>query len=135
MKVHLALKMRQQLALTPQLQQAIKLLQMSTFDLQQEIQQMTQTNPMLEIEYGHEYLSNSENETGNYTDLSITRGKAEEENQSELQENWQNSIPEDLPIDSSWNEVYTSRKQDSNKHHEFNEYDFSEKRLRSSIFK
>ena len=35
--------------MTPQLQQAIKLLQLSTLDLQQEIQQALDTNPMLEV--------------------------------------------------------------------------------------
>ena len=35
--------------MTPQLQQAIKLLQLSTLDLQQEIQQALESNPMLEM--------------------------------------------------------------------------------------
>ena len=48
MKPALALKMGQQLRMTPQLQQAIKLLQLSTFDLQQEIQDALDSNPMLE---------------------------------------------------------------------------------------
>ena len=39
MKQSLQLKIGQQLVMTPQLQQAIKLLQLSTLDLQQEIQQ------------------------------------------------------------------------------------------------
>jgi RNA polymerase sigma-54 factor len=48
MKPTLALKMGQQLRMTPQLQQAIKLLQLSTFDLEQEIQDALDSNPMLE---------------------------------------------------------------------------------------
>ena len=48
MKPSLQLSISQQLTLTPQLQQAIKLLQLSTFDLQQEIQQLIESNPMLE---------------------------------------------------------------------------------------
>ncbi len=39
MKPSLQLKFSQQLTMTPQLQQAIKLLQLSTLDLQQEIQE------------------------------------------------------------------------------------------------
>ena len=39
MKPSLVLKMGQQLTMTPQLQQAIRLLQLSTLDLQQEIQE------------------------------------------------------------------------------------------------
>ena len=49
MKQSLQLKLGQQLTMTPQLQQAIKLLQLSTLDLQQEIQQALDSNPMLEI--------------------------------------------------------------------------------------
>lgn len=48
MKPSLQLNLSQQLTLTPQLQQAIRLLQLSTVDLQQEIQQAIETNPMLE---------------------------------------------------------------------------------------
>ena len=50
MKQSLQLKLGQQLTMTPQLQQAIRLLQLSTMDLQQEIQQAIETNPMLELE-------------------------------------------------------------------------------------
>jgi len=49
MKASLQLKMGQQLTMTPQLQQAIRLLQLSTLDLQQEIQEALDSNPMLEI--------------------------------------------------------------------------------------
>lgn len=50
MKASLQLKMGQQLQLTPQLKQAIRLLQLSSFDLQQEIQEVLSSNPMLEAE-------------------------------------------------------------------------------------
>jgi RNA polymerase sigma-54 factor len=48
MKPSLQLKFSQQLTMTPQLQQAIKLLQLSTLDLQQEIQEALESNPLLE---------------------------------------------------------------------------------------
>lgn len=48
MKPSLQLSINQHLTLTPQLQQAIRLLQLSTLDLQQEIQQVVESNPMLE---------------------------------------------------------------------------------------
>ena len=48
MKPSLQLKISQQLTMTPQLQQAIRLLQLSTLDLQQEIQENLEANPMLE---------------------------------------------------------------------------------------
>ena len=56
MKLSLQLKLGQQLTMTPQLQQAIKLLQLSTLDLQQEIQEALETNPMLEIDEEFEAL-------------------------------------------------------------------------------
>ena len=49
MKPTLQLKLGQSLTMTPQLQQAIRLLQLSTLDLQQEIQSILDTNPMLEL--------------------------------------------------------------------------------------
>ncbi|MFI4918651.1 MAG: RNA polymerase factor sigma-54, partial [Legionellales bacterium] len=48
MKPSLQLSIGQQLTLTPQLQQAIRLLQLSTIDLQQEIQLVVESNPMLD---------------------------------------------------------------------------------------
>ena len=52
MKHSLQLRLSQHLTLTPQLQQSIRLLQLSTLELSQEIEQMLQTNPMLEREEG-----------------------------------------------------------------------------------
>ncbi|HUW26509.1 MAG TPA: RNA polymerase factor sigma-54 [Gallionella sp.] len=49
MKPALQLKLSQQLTLTPQLQQAIRLLQLSTQDMHQEVAQMLDENPMLEL--------------------------------------------------------------------------------------
>jgi RNA polymerase sigma-54 factor len=49
MKQNLQLKMSQNLALTPQLQQSIKLLQMSSLELNQELETILQDNPLLEL--------------------------------------------------------------------------------------
>ena len=50
MKASLQLRMSQQLTLTPQLQQSIRLLQLSTQDMQQEVARMLEENPMLELD-------------------------------------------------------------------------------------
>ena len=50
MKQGLSLRVSQHLALTPQLQQSIRLLQLSTLELSQEIQQMLDDNPFLELQ-------------------------------------------------------------------------------------
>ena len=49
MKPALQLRMSQQLTLTPQLQQAIRLLQLSTQDIHQEVARMLDENPLLEL--------------------------------------------------------------------------------------
>ncbi|HRP96690.1 MAG TPA: RNA polymerase factor sigma-54 [Rhodocyclaceae bacterium] len=54
MKPTLQLKLSQHLTLTPQLQQSIKLLQLSTLELNQEIEKFLLENPMLEREDGDE---------------------------------------------------------------------------------
>jgi RNA polymerase sigma-54 factor len=50
MKASLQVRLSQHLALTPQLQQSIRLLQLSTLELQQEIEQMLDQNPFLEAD-------------------------------------------------------------------------------------
>jgi len=50
MKPSLQLKLSQHLALTPQLQQSIRLLQLSTLELEQELEKFLQENPLLERE-------------------------------------------------------------------------------------
>ncbi|HET8870245.1 MAG TPA: RNA polymerase factor sigma-54, partial [Aquabacterium sp.] len=50
MKPSLQFRLSQHLALTPQLQQSIRLLQLSTLELHQEVEQMLEQNPFLEQE-------------------------------------------------------------------------------------
>ena len=57
MKQTLQLRLSQHLALTPQLQQSIRLLQLSSLELNQEIEQALQENPLLEREEGSEPAS------------------------------------------------------------------------------
>lgn len=121
MKASLQLKMGQQLTMTPQLQQAIRLLQLSTLDLQAEIQEALESNPMLELtEDGAESESNnntkdnekqsesSDTETNRQDtgdDFSSSDTKKEELHESEREE-WSNEIPNDLPVDTAWDDIY-----------------------------
>ncbi|WP_067516942.1 RNA polymerase factor sigma-54 [Endozoicomonas ascidiicola] len=109
MKPSLQLKMGQQLAMTPQLQQAIRLLQLSTLDLQQEIQEALESNPMLEPDEAQSdepATSNDGENDGkeNLVDLSEDNAEAEPQEMTE----WSDSIPNDLPVDSAWDDVYSS---------------------------
>jgi len=66
MKAALQLRQSQQLTLTPQLQQAIKLLQLSTLDINQEAARLLDENPFLEREddtTNQTYSGNSSTET------------------------------------------------------------------------
>ena len=53
MKPSLQVRLSQHLALTPQLQQSIRLLQLSTLELHQEIEQMLEENPFLDVDDDH----------------------------------------------------------------------------------
>ncbi len=67
MKQKLFLGISTQLKMTPQLQQAIKLLQLSTLELQQEIQENLYTNPLLEIDEEASSSAQDDNQTANET--------------------------------------------------------------------
>jgi RNA polymerase sigma-54 factor len=54
LKPSVQLRLGQSLTMTPQLQQAIRLLQLSTLELQAQIQETLETNPMLEAVEGDE---------------------------------------------------------------------------------
>ncbi|MCP5179411.1 MAG: RNA polymerase factor sigma-54 [Pseudomonadales bacterium] len=104
MKPTLALRMGQQLAMTPQLQQAIRLLQLSTVDLEQEIQTMVTENPMLEYD-GAEGPTFESLPTGE--EESPQTGKENSERDVNIDAD-DHGIPEDLPVDSRWEDVYES---------------------------
>ncbi|WP_033416856.1 RNA polymerase factor sigma-54 [Hahella ganghwensis] len=111
MKTSLQLKLGQQLTMTPQLQQAIKLLQLSTLDLQQEIQQALESNPMLEVNEDEEPHSNPQNDeiterlVANAKEAATDTSASEDPSYSE-DDNWNDSIPNDLPVDTAWDDVY-----------------------------
>ena len=101
MKQSLQLRMGQQLAMTPQLQQAIKLLQLSSLDLQQEIQQVHDSNMMLEIDdEAPQIPSRVEN-------LSEPQQEATDNSYRELVDmDAPGDIPQELAVDISWDELY-----------------------------
>jgi len=97
MKQSLQLRLTQQLTMTPQLQQAIRLLQLSTLDLHQEIQQALDTNMMLEV---------AEDEPTYNEDRPNEQNTGNLESNETTSEGSQNQIPDELPVDSSWEDVY-----------------------------
>ncbi|HKK16946.1 MAG TPA: RNA polymerase factor sigma-54, partial [Gammaproteobacteria bacterium] len=94
MKPSLQLRVSQNLTMTPQLQQAIRLLQLSSMELQSEIQDILESNMMLELDEedgGDQYESRAEEDTGG---------------QEEMPGMDNETIPEDLPVDSAWEDIY-----------------------------
>ncbi len=88
MKPTLNIGIGQQLTLTPQLQQAIKLLQLSSLELEQEIQQALESNPMLEI---HEEAEKTVKQQLDESRETIQLDKE--------------TLPKDLPVDTAWEDA------------------------------
>ncbi|TCB42756.1 RNA polymerase factor sigma-54 [Acinetobacter terrestris] len=96
MKLSVGLRVANSLSLTPQLQQAIRLLQLSSLELEQEIQIQLDSNPLLEkIE-----------EQSNIESLSSLE-EQEHDNKDLTNELNANTLPDDLPVDTDWDDVYT----------------------------
>ncbi len=107
MKHKLQLRIGQSLKMTPQLQQAIKLLQLSSLELQTEIQQLLDSNPLLEqednlgeitlldFESYRESNSGLEDTTAfNLPSAGVSDDRAEQR------------LPEELEIDARWDQIY-----------------------------
>ncbi len=104
MKASLQLKIGQSLTMTPQLQQAIRLLQLSSMELQIEIQEALESNMMLETAE-EASAENSEVEkldenSPEESDLDTTQ---EMSTSTELE-----NIPDELAVDSVWEDTYES---------------------------
>ncbi|WP_185268784.1 RNA polymerase factor sigma-54 [Halopseudomonas xiamenensis] len=115
MKPTLVLKMGQQLTMTPQLQQAIRLLQLSSLDLQQEVQEALEANPLLEMADDGEddYSSNTADNAGGDEDAPATAlpepaalDVIDQHSHSEEEGNWNEQIPSELPVDTQWEDIY-----------------------------
>ncbi len=111
MKPSLVLKMGQQLTMTPQLQQAIKLLQLSTLDLQQEIQEALEANPMLERQEDGDDFDNNDpladgDELASAPTQEITFQDAPANAELPDENQWSEQIPSELPVDTAWEDIY-----------------------------
>ena len=132
MKPTLSLGLRQQLKMTPQLQQAIRLLQLSALDLQREIQEALESNPMLEEDTEGEADSQATGEGGpaanpqaidaddglleyahaggtpsgdpEVSGFSDTEEAAAE--QPAVDAELTRPIPQELPVDSNWDDIF-----------------------------
>ena len=119
MKQSLQLKLGQQLTMTPQLQQAIRLLQLSTMDLQQEIQEALDSNPLLEVledntadteDSQADALENTVDEsTPQQQEEQTSSGNTEDGTDWAANElNESSTLPEDLAVDVQWDDLLPS---------------------------
>ena len=105
MKTSLQLKMGQHLTMTPQLQQAIRLLQLSTLDLQQEIQQVLESNPMLDVNDDDPAPTNNDQDQNSQQSVEETKDPSKVK---ETDSQWEDNIPDELATDTSWDDIYPS---------------------------
>ena len=108
MKQSLQLKLGQHLTMTPQLQQAIRLLQLSTLELQTEIQEALETNPMLEVvEDGNtDTVSERREDSSGERTGSASDDVELAEGADRATDNQEQNIPKDLPTDSDWEDTF-----------------------------
>ncbi|MFT5161506.1 MAG: RNA polymerase sigma-54 factor [Alteromonadaceae bacterium] len=114
MRQSLQLRFSQQLTMTPQLQQAIRLLQLSTLDLQQEIQDALEGNPLLEVEeIQADKIEQSIEDKVHDADNEMQLNGSEDEH-SEVKEQdssdsiTQDTISEELPTDAQWDDYISA---------------------------
>lgn len=107
MKQTLALRTGLSLTMTPALQQAIRLLQLSSLDLQQEIRQALESNVMLEAD-GEEGGEGGEEAVAEATEGAEHADHAERATESSLDLSQPKEIPEEMPVDADWGDIYDS---------------------------
>ena len=113
MKPTIQLRLGQHLTMTPQLQQAIRLLQLSTLDLKQEIQEALESNLMLETEEEGARRDDATKD-GNKADGELNGSQSapsgdsnDPNNESEIQIEAE-AMPDELPVDTVWDDIYDS---------------------------
>jgi RNA polymerase sigma-54 factor len=98
LKSSIQVRLGQQLTMTPQLQQAIRLLQLSSLELTAEIQEAFETNPMLETEDDQPLETQTPDNQPNEKET-IETNETTELGQTE-------TLPDELPTDSQWDDYY-----------------------------
>ncbi|MBK1852141.1 MULTISPECIES: RNA polymerase factor sigma-54 [unclassified Marinobacter] len=138
MKASLQLKLGQSLTMTPQLQQAIRLLQLSTLDLQQEIQQALESNPLLESQEDDDQVDmpaadgeqNQDQASDESSPEPVTDASGSDWDESENGPDWQSendipdTIPDDLPVDTAWDDIYQSAPAPAARNEDESDHDF-----------
>ncbi|MCY4040416.1 MAG: RNA polymerase factor sigma-54 [Gammaproteobacteria bacterium] len=103
MRQTLTTKLRQQLAITPELKQSLHLLQISSLELRAEIQHAIETNPLLEHE--SELLETDAHDPGN--DIAESSTEPDTSDETELADTLvRETLPQELPVDTVWEDTW-----------------------------
>lgn len=110
--------------MTPQLQQAIKLLQLSSLDLQSEIQELLDSNPLLESDNSEQ--SDTSAETQQEANQQGSSNSQKSENKDTSDEIKSETISDELATDTQWEDWgYTSSGANSTRNNDDNSnYDY-----------
>ncbi|MFO7639933.1 MAG: RNA polymerase factor sigma-54 [Candidatus Competibacteraceae bacterium] len=100
MKQSLQLRLGQQLTMTPQLQQAIRLLQLSSLELQGEVQAVLDSNLMLE-------RADDPQDLPVPPETLAAQAAADSSAETEVGAK-ADQLPDELPVDSVWEDIYES---------------------------
>lgn len=103
MRPSIQLRLGQHLTMTPQLQQAIRLLQLSTLDLKQEIQEALESNLMLETEEDSVKESQEQDKPVESAGQELVQNDSNNEKEINIESE---TIPNELPVDSNWDDQY-----------------------------
>lgn len=131
MRQGLQLKFSQQLTMTPQLQQAIKLLQLSTLDLQQEIIEQLYNNPLLETDERDIDNDQSQQDDRNSGTDDVSFDNDDPEYYTQAQDSpqvientsettWERDNSERLAGDNNWNDVTSTSSKPLSNDNDFN---------------
>ena len=119
MKQSLALRVGQNFTMTPQLQQAIRLMQLSTLELKLEVRQAIESNPMLDLVEDDDADGADDEDLDEAADAepeadADEEPSAEDDDEDALDADSEDvaiesldAIPEDLPVDVDWDDIYT----------------------------
>ncbi|MGR8919178.1 MAG: RNA polymerase factor sigma-54 [Gammaproteobacteria bacterium] len=113
MKQSLQLKLGQHLTMTPQLQQAIRLLQLSSMELSTEIQEALDSNMMLEVADGsddfdeaNDYAASKDGSAESDAEAPLEVGGGDPSDSEGETPATTSDIPEEMPVDTDWDEIY-----------------------------
>jgi len=109
----LQINMGQQLKLTPQLQQSIKILQYSALEVQQTINTTLESNFMLEVEDDLQETEDMDIDQSQSTEEKEAASLTPEKSEKEIDLDKSEKLTEDMEIDCQWEEVYSDAQTES----------------------